>query len=241
MLRVLPTASLILLLVVQRSGQHLAQTPEKPAKPLTLTQVWTLDATYTDNQHGVTFRYPSTWEATTQIAHHPPALTVSDAKPIAGFGYSEGGFPRNRIVGPYSETNLEGVGIVYSAVPVTSAAKCEAKAASLSDSPKHSVTFGHHLFTAHETSEAGMSQSIEGDLYAAYVGSTCYLFETDVASASQAVLDNIQALTPAQLRDIHTHLLNIMKSVRVSPTARSTPRDVRPQTQSTGRTNGRDV
>jgi hypothetical protein len=79
MLRALPTASLILLLVVQASGQDLTQTPAQPAKPLTLTQVWTLDATYTDHQHGVTFRYPSAWEATTQFAYHPPALTVSEA------------------------------------------------------------------------------------------------------------------------------------------------------------------
>jgi hypothetical protein len=221
MLRALPTASLILLLVVQTSGQDPTQIPAPPAKPLTLTQVWTLDATYTDQQHGVTFRYPSAWEATTQFAYHPPALTVSEATPIAGFGYSEGGFPRVRIVGPYAGTNLEGVGIVYSAVPVTSAAKCEAKAASLSDSPKHShVILGHRSFSVYETGEGGMSQSIEGELYAAYVGSTCYLFETDVAMASPAALDNIQALTPAQLRDINVHLLNIMKSVRVMPNAR---------------------
>jgi hypothetical protein len=38
--------------------------------------------------------------------------------------------------------------------------------------------------------------------------------------ASPAALDNIQALTPAQLRDINVHLLNIMKSVRVMPNAR---------------------
>jgi hypothetical protein len=190
----------------------------QPAKPLTLTQVWTLDATYTDHQHGVTFRYPSAWEATTQFAYHSPALTVSEATPIAGFGYSEGGFPRDRIVGPYAEMNLEGVGIVYSAVPAASAAECEAKAASLSDSPKHSqVMFGHRSFSVYETGEAGMSQSIGGELYATYVGSTCYLFETDVAVAS---LDDIQALTPAQLRYIDIHLLDIMKSVRIVPTGR---------------------
>ena len=216
MLRALPTASLTLLLVVQTSGQELAQTPAQPAKPLTLTQVWTLDATYTDHQHGVTFRYPSDWEATTQFAYVPPALTLSEATPIAGFGYSEGGFPRHQIVGPYAGTNLEGVGMVYSAVPVASGAGCEAKAASLSDSPKHSqVIFGHRSFSVYETGGAGMSSSIAGELYATYVGSTCYLFETDVAVASPGALDDIQALTPAQLRYIDIHLLDIMKSVRI--------------------------
>lgn len=186
-----------------------------------MTQVWTPDATYTDHQHGVTFRYPSAWEATTQFAYHPPALTVSEATPIAGFGYSEGGFPRDRIVGPYAGTNLEGVGIVYSAVPAASAAECEAKAASLSDSPKHSrVIFGHRSFSVYEIGEAGMSQSIAGEFYATYVGSTCYLFETDVAVASPGALDDIQALTPAQISYIDIHLLDIMKSVRIVPNVR---------------------
>jgi len=215
--RTLPTASLILLLVVQTSGQGLNQTPAESAKPLTLTQVWALDATYTDHQHGVTFRYPSSWKATKQFAYHPPALTLSDATPIAGFGYDEGSFPHDRIVGPYSKTNLEGVGIVYSAVPAASASKCEAKAAALTDVPKHSqVILGHRFFFVYETGEAGMSQSIEGKLYAAYVGATCYLFETDVATASMDPLDGIQALRPAQIRDIYRHLLSIMKSVRIS-------------------------
>jgi hypothetical protein len=220
-LRALPTVSLTLLLVVQSSGQDLDQTPAQPAKPLTLTQVWTLDATYTDDQHGVTFRYPSAWKATTQFAYNPPALTASGAAPIAGFGYSEGGFPRERIVGPYAGTNLEGVGIVYSAVPAASAAECEAKAASLSDSPKHSrIAIQHRSFSVYETGGAAMSQSIEGELYATYVGHTCYLFETDIATASLGALDDIQALTSAEFRHIDIHLLGIMKSVRIEPNAR---------------------
>ena len=33
-----------------------AQNPGVPGKPFTLTQVWTLDATYSDQQHGRRFR-----------------------------------------------------------------------------------------------------------------------------------------------------------------------------------------
>jgi hypothetical protein len=216
--RTLPTASLTFLFMVQISGRGLSQTSAQPAKPLTLTQVWTLDATYTDQPHGVTFRYPSAWKSSTQFGYHPPRLTDSGAAPITGFGYSEGGFPRDRIVGPYSGTNLEGVGIVYSAVPAASTAECEARAASLSNSPKHSqIVFGHRSFSVYETEGIGMSQSIAGRLYATYVGQTCYLFETDTAVASPGALDHIQALTPAQLRSIDMHLLGIMKSVRIEP------------------------
>ncbi len=221
MLRVLSAASLALLLVVQTSGQGLGQAPAQTAKPVTLRQVWTLDTTYTDHQHGVTFRYPSAWQAATQFGYHPPALTLSATKPIAGFGYSEGGFPRDRIVGPYASTNLEGVGLVYSAVPAASAAECEAQAASLSDSPEHSqVVLGQRSVSVYKTFSGGMSQSMSGELYATYASSICYLFETNVAVVSPGVVDDIQTLTAAQLHDIERHLLEIMKSVRIVPSIR---------------------
>ena len=60
-----------------------------------------------------------------------------------------------------------------------------------------------------------MSQSTSGKLYATYTGSTCYLFETDVAVVSPGVVDNIQALTPAQLSFIESHLMDIIKSVQI--------------------------
>jgi hypothetical protein len=215
--RVLLAASLALLAVAQPSGQGFGQTSLEPAKRLTLTQVWTLNGTYNDARHGVSFRYPAVWQPTTQFAYHPPALTRSDvAKPIAGFGYSEGGFPRARFVGPYARTNLEGFGLVYSAVPVASAAECKATAASLSDTTEgQPVRFGDRSFTMYETGSAGMSQSISGKLYATYAGPACYLFETDVAVISPGVADNIQTLTPAQLHFIESHLVDIMKSLRV--------------------------
>jgi hypothetical protein len=130
MLRVLLAAWLAFVPVAQ-------PTAPGPAKPLTLAQVWTLDGTFNDPQHGVSFRYPAVWQATTQFAYHPPALTQSDvAKPIAAFGFSEGGFPRKQLVGPYGRTNLEGVSLVYSAVPAASVAECSAKAASVTGSLK---------------------------------------------------------------------------------------------------------
>jgi len=216
MRRAIPIAAFSLTLFIhQAAGQPQAS----PAPPLTMAQVWTLDAVYADPQHGVTFRHPSTWAATTQFAYLPPALTQSaDAKPIAGFGYSEGGFPRKRIVGPYSATNLEGFGIVYAAVAAASTAECNAKAASLSDQSQNSrIVFAGRGFQTYATGSAGMSQSIAGSLYATYSAHICYLFETDVAVASPGALDNIQPLTPAQSRDIQARLLNIMRSVRIAP------------------------
>jgi hypothetical protein len=189
----------------------------KPAKPFSLEQVWSLDATYIDRQHGVSFRYPSVWKPETQFGYHPPALAQSDeVKPTAGFGYSEGGFPRDHIVGPYSATNLGGFGIVYSAIPVANASACETTASSVSRASKPlSVVFGGRSFSERDTVDVGMSQSSSGKLYASYIRPTCYLFETSVALSSQ--VDGFQTLTPDQLRSIDNHLLSIMKSVQIAP------------------------
>jgi hypothetical protein len=198
------------------------QTSVQSAKPFTLTQVWTLDATYTDPRHGVTFRYPSVWKPENQFGYIPPALTQSLNEPIAGFGYAEDGFPREGVIGPYSATNLEGFGIVYSAVATANTGECESKASSLASTPEHRVVRLHgRTFTVRETGGAGMSQSNSGKLYATYVRPTCYLFETDVAAASMAALEDISALTPAQEHFIDTHLFNIMKSVIIVPPKQS--------------------
>jgi hypothetical protein len=193
-----------------------AQNPALPRKPFTLTQVWTLDATYSDEQHGVTFRYPRIWDSTTQFGYNPGALTLMTPKLTAGFGYREDGFPRSQIVGPYSTTNLEGFGIVYLAISTASAFECEAKASSVSDVHQPTtIVFADRSFSVRESGESGMSQSTAGKLYATYARPTCYLFETDVALASPEVVGVIRALTPAQLRFINAHLLTIMKSVRI--------------------------
>jgi hypothetical protein len=211
-------SSAILLLVVQSpvySGQTESSSRRKPP---TLTQIWALDATYTDPNHGVTFRYPSVWRAATQFGYHPPALKDSFAPPIAGFAYDLDGFPHDPQIGPYASTNLEGVGVLYSAIDSASAAECKKKAASLSDvSGQHRVVIDGRPFSVYETGEEGMSQSISGSLYSTYANHSCYLFETDVTLASEGSLDDVQGLTTPQLSFIFAHLQNIMKSVRIVP------------------------
>jgi hypothetical protein len=198
-------------------AQEAAPVSSAPSGPLNMTQVWNLDATYADHQHGVTFRYPSLWKATSQFAYHPPTLTMSEQeKSVTGFGYSEGGFPRKSIVGPYSQTNLEGFGVVYSAVPARDAVDCKRLAATLARTPRQLTTvLGGRSFVVYDTGEAGMSQFIYGKLYITYAGRTCYRFETDVAAAD-ADAAGVKALTPEQYRSIDEHLLEIMKSVRIS-------------------------
>jgi len=189
-----------------------------PAKPLTLTQVWTLDATYRDAEHGVSFRYPSVWEAGTAFGYHTPALSDYDeTEPIAGFGYEEGGFPRGDIVGPYTRTNLEGFGLVYSALPGANLAACESRAAAVARTQEHTHTvLAGRSFTVYQTGEGGMSQWIYGELYVTYAPGTCYWFETGIAGVVTDVADGIKGLTRVQTRSIEAHLLEIMRSVRIA-------------------------
>jgi len=218
-LRTLLTIWLALLIAAPVFGQGSAQTPVRHTKPFTLTQVWRLDKTYIDSQHGVTFQYPSIWQAELQFGYIPPALYWLDApKPIAGFGYKEGPFPRDGIVGPYSKFNLEGFGIVYAAIPAADATACEAKASSMSYTPKLGITvFGGRPFAEYETGDGAMSQGNDGKLYSTYAQSVCYLFEIDVAQIF-SVQDEYRTLTQTQLNFIWGHLKDIMKSVRIEPT-----------------------
>jgi hypothetical protein len=132
--------------------------------------------------------------------------------------YEEGGFPRDQIVGPYSATNLQGFGIVYSAIPAADFAECKTFAASLSETPtRRTIVLGSRSFWVYETSEGAMMSVTSGNLYATYAKDTCYLFETGVAATSEKALDNVPPLPPAQHRSIDQHMLNIMKSVRIVP------------------------
>src|SRR4051812_4771240 len=99
MRRLLFCLTLISILAPVAAGQP---TTARSHKPLTLAQVWNLDATYKDAEHGVTFRYPSVWEADTQLAYNPPALSIpADIKPVVGFAYELDGSLLGKIVAPY--------------------------------------------------------------------------------------------------------------------------------------------
>jgi hypothetical protein len=216
--RTLVAVSFVLLQAAFAEGQSEKSAPTVPAKVLTLEQVWALDATYRDPQHGVSFQYPSVWKAGTGFGYLPPVIAdgADGRQPTAGFAYSEGGFPRDHVVGPYSATNLEGFGVVYSATRATDASACEATAASLSQSSKdRDVVLGGRSFSERSTSGAGMSNSESGKLYAIFVRPICYLFETGSETTSAA--DGVQNLTAEQLQLIDSKLFSIMETVRISP------------------------
>ena len=214
------------------TGQAAVSTPAASPHPSFMKRLWTLNGRYVDAKHGVSFRYPSAWSAGVQFGYWPPSLTTSEnGKPIAGFGYETGGFPRSDTAGPYAQTTLEGFGIVYTALPASSAATCEAHASAIATSalatPAH---FGGRRFSARETGAGGMSQSSSGTLYSTYTNATCYLFEINETAVGEQVADDVDAeeqagenapaifltgISNAQSRTIDDGLLNIMRSVRI--------------------------
>lgn len=216
--RAFPVFSLLLSALLPFSAQKPAHQPT--TKPLTIRQVWTMDATYTDRKHGVTFHYPSVWQPATQFGYDPPALSQQadpDNNPIAGFGYAVAGFGSENARGPYARTNLEGFGFVYSAVASPSESDCDFRAASLADTPRVThVTLGSRSFSVRTTSSAGMSQSASGELYATYAAHTCYLFETNEAAGTVGVMEDVRGLTPSEDRTINSGLHAIVHSVRIN-------------------------
>jgi hypothetical protein len=207
----------VLISIIVSVSAARGQQPAQSRKQLTIAQVWTLDATYKDAEHGVTFRYPSVWEADTQLAYNPPALSIpADVKPVAGFAYELDGSLIRKIVAPYSRTSLEGFGIVYSVFAAGSAVRCRAYAATLAETPQmHTVLLANRTFWRYETSTYGMMQSTSGWLYATYTNRLCYLFETDVAVGSIEGIENARELTSDESRSIDLHLFSVMKSVRI--------------------------
>ena len=198
-------------------------------KPLTLSQLWSLDSTYTDQQHGITFRYPSVWKPATQFGYVPPALTSASGpyenqipSRVTGFGYSAGGFPR-RIAGPYTATNLEGFGFIYSVLGVASKAECDKKAAYVARNADTSrpklppVRIAGRSYSVFQIAGEAMNQTYTGKLYGTYNANACYLIETGVATVLPAVVSEIQirALTAAQLHDIDVRLWHMVETVRI--------------------------
>jgi hypothetical protein len=187
-------------------------------KPPTLAQLWTLDATYRDRAHGVTFRYPSVWKSARQFGYIAPAIDELTDAHIAGFGFNVFEHAREQGV-PYASSDLEGFGVVYAAVSAANEASCEKRAASLFVSSGHHATMiGGRTFMVFETGESGMSQSARGSLYVTYASQTCYFVETNSAWISRGVDDDVtSALTPAQERFIDQQLLKIVRTVRIVP------------------------
>jgi hypothetical protein len=221
--RRIPLAVFLTFAITSPAWSQAAQkTAPTPHKHLTVEQLWTLDATYTDPKHGVTFRYPSVWAAGTGFAYHQPLLTTSrDADIIATYGYDARNPPPDGPSSPYVGSDLEGFGFTYATAAGANQAQCETMAEPVADSKTHtSVLIGMRRFSSYEVGEGGMSQSTGGDLYVTFAESTCYFFETDSGWIARGVFEDVKSLSNRDSALIFAHLWEIMKTVRISPSGR---------------------
>jgi len=185
------------------------------------SRLWTPLTTYSDTVRGVSFRYPARWESETQFGYVPGSLSLDETKPVAGFGIAMSA-DKTDVVD--RNVFVEGFGIVYSAMPTTNAAACDAiarkfLAGQTSGKTKH-VKLGGITYTTYDVSAFAMNQGIDGTLYTAFRRDTCFLFETDEATVTMAVFDedDVRTRTAAAIkpsRSISSHLLDVMKSVRI--------------------------
>ncbi len=188
------------------------------------SRLWAPLKTYSDTARGVSFRYPASWKAETQFGYNPGALSTDETKLVAGFGFVIEQGPAKQTDILDGNAFVEGFGIAYSAVPANNATACDSVARKLLDDQpsgktKH-VKFGGITYTTYDGSQAGMNQPTEGTLYATFRRDTCFLFETDEATVTMAVFDEddvhtrtATAIKPS--RSISSHLLDVMKSVRI--------------------------
>ncbi len=205
-----------------RESTNAAQANSEPLPQAKPGFPWTPTTTYADPAHGVTFRYPAAFKPTTQFSYIPPLLKQSETvKPVAGFGYSLGGFPRTDFSGAYANTNLEGFGIAYAAVESANQKTCRATADSIAqlapnaEPPAHETINGRP-FLVYPTGQEDMMKRLFGSLYATWTNRTCYLVETETGTVSPGVVDGVDSLTPQQSAAIDAGLLRIVHSLLIA-------------------------
>ncbi len=194
--------------------------------PVTMHTMWSLDRTYNDHVHGVTFRYPGTWTLNNSAAsYHAPALLESaDIPTPIELSFAEGSFPRTQKHRPYSRTTLEVVDI-YAAKLIRDVSACNQLASTIADaldSTKRIVA--GTPFYVRRTGKSGMSQFIEGRLYSTFMNQTCFLFETDAAGLADGVELKAHTLSSHEYAIINARLFSIVRTIRITPGADHLPR-----------------
>jgi hypothetical protein len=181
--------------------------------------------TYRDPRYGVTFVYPTNWSAGPNLDSF--YLMTDILQPIPGSDTSvtryeqalmKVGF-RNAGKVDYERTNLDGVEFVYFVLPNATSDACYTRIRSLADASQgdhsptniaiHGVTYLHL-----STGDAGLGHGASRELYAAYLGSRCYLFEEGIHSYNGG---DGKFLTSKQYLTLKAQLGAVMHSVRIAP------------------------
>jgi len=170
--------------------------------------------TYRDAQHGVSFQYPMPWVSDPEMGFYLPAqILLPDRKPLAAVGF--GGSQKSKYH-PYPKTNLSGVQFVYVVLPEATAEQCQHETKGEEESDKETQETIHGVSYRHLSSGgAGLCHQAEDQIYAAYRGGRCYLFDAAIDTVCPDPDDGRREITPAEINTLRNQLKQIMQSVRI--------------------------
>ena len=169
---------------------------------------------YRDPSHGVSFQYPSVWRPMQPGTGYlpQPAFTEVARKPLITQAFSPAG-------NVYADTVLSSLSFSYTAQPGSDAAACAALPGKAFQSAAGSrkLTYNGRSYTEEDGGDAGMCHQLSSTLDSTLQGSTCLLFERDLATVcpfSKSATEP-RPLTANEQAALQRHLDAVMASVRI--------------------------
>jgi hypothetical protein len=169
--------------------------------------------TYHDPQYGVSFQYPATWNFDLgRVFYDRAQILFPDRRPLANVGIGGVQKSENNL---YPNTDLVGVQFVYLVLPETTAQQCQKEAqgdeeAKITQEIIQGVKYRHL-----STGNAGLCHQADEQIYAAYRGGRCYLFEAAVETMCPDAIGATRDITPAEIDTVKKQLRQVMQSVSI--------------------------
>jgi hypothetical protein len=83
--------------------------------------------------------------------------------------------------------------------------------------PADPLTINGARFLHIATSDAGMCHQVSREIYGAFRGGSCFLFEAATQTFCPGVVDGTRELMPAETRALARHLDSIVQSITIGP------------------------
>ena len=177
--------------------------------------------TYHDPQYGVSFQYPTAWTADPKMGFYlltniliRPNGFLDDA--LMKVGLKGPMNPDHLDHGPYSGTNLDGIEFVYTVLPQTKAESCYERLkydGVDEDNHKQTNVVIHGVeFTRVIGGDAGLGHGADRDMYGAYRGGRCYLFEAGIHTWNGG---DPKFMASKQINKLRAQLTAVMRSVKI--------------------------
>jgi len=177
--------------------------------------------TYHDPQYGVSFQYPAAWTADPKMGFYlltniliRPNGFLSD--PLMKVGLKGPMNPDHHDDGSYSGTNLDGIEFVYTVLPQTKAESCYERLkydGVDEDNHKQTNVVIHGVeFTRVIGGDAGLGHGADRDMYGAYRGGRCYLFEAGIHTWNGG---DPKFMASKQINKLRAQLTAVMRSVKI--------------------------